>query len=337
MEAKAAMTAVAAKAAAEAEERRMLNRLESGAGRYACGGYLTGLDPLARTDLFTALEFDRLKRKYENLLVLHRESHEDWNQTFYRQLFHTLGDRQNRAAFEELAARVPYTLVMKERYAQQRVEALLIGCSGLLDRYPEDACTAALKRDFDYFRRKYDLEPMSPDAWDLRRIKPANHPLLRLSQLAVFFSGHDLVFEQALACRTADDLQRLFGAETSAYWRTHHLPGAEGRDSSKRIGVMKTNLLGINLVSILQYAYGSYVDREELRSRALALLEELPPEDNRYVRAWQAWGIAPRNAFETQALLQLATEYCARRRCRECPVGRRRLKITRQELVYREK
>jgi hypothetical protein len=41
------------------------------------------------------------------------------------------------------------------------------------------------------------------------------------------------------------------------------------------------------------------------------------------MRAWQAAGVRPRNAFESQALLQLATEYCAARRCAECPVGRR--------------
>ena len=38
---------------------------------------------------------------------------------------------------------------------------------------------------------------------------------------------------------------------------------------------------------------------------------------------WAAAGAAPRNAFESQALLQLATEYCAAERCAECPVGRR--------------
>ena len=41
------------------------------------------------------------------------------------------------------------------------------------------------------------------------------------------------------------------------------------------------------------------------------------------MRLWAAAGAAPRNAFESQALLQLATEYCAAERCAECPVGRR--------------
>ena len=82
-------------------------------------------------------------------------------------------------------------------------------------------------------------------------------------------------------------------------------------------------IIGINLVSVLQFAYGSYTGREALRDSALTLLERLPAEDNRYMREWQSAGVRPRNAFESQALLQLATEYCAAKRCAECPVGRR--------------
>ena len=83
------------------------------------------------------------------------------------------------------------------------------------------------------------------------------------------------------------------------------------------------NIIGINLVSVLQFAYGSYTGREALRDSALTLLERLPAEDNRYMRGWHDAGLTPRSAFESQALLQLATEYCAAKRCAECPVGRR--------------
>ena len=74
---------------------------------------------------------------------------------------------------------------------------------------------------------------------------------------------------------------------------------------------------------MLQFAYGSYTGREALRDSALTLLERLPAEDNRYMRGWHDAGLTPRSAFESKALLQLATEYCAAKRCAECPVGRR--------------
>ena len=91
----------------------------------------------------------------------------------------------------------------------------------------------------------------------------------------------------------------------------------------KRLGAFKARIIGINLVAVLQFAYGSRTGDERLRDSALSLLERLPSEDNRFMRAWSGEGVPIRNAFESQALLQLATEYCARTRCAECPVGRR--------------
>ena len=44
------------------------------------------------------------------------------------------------------------------------------------------------------------------------------------------------------------------------------------------------------------------------------------------MRGWQAAGLRPRDAFESQALLQLSTEHCARGGCRDCPVARRLLR-----------
>ena len=41
----------------------MLNRLQAGAGTYACGGYLAGLGSLQRSEICTALLFSRLERK----------------------------------------------------------------------------------------------------------------------------------------------------------------------------------------------------------------------------------------------------------------------------------
>ena len=249
-------------------EARTIERLRAGAGTYACGGYLAALDGLQRTEICTALIFDRLQRKMRTVETLHGEADGNWNQTFYLLYFRTLGDRQNQEAFLRLARKVPYKIVLRERLAPHAVEAMLLGASGLLELYRGDAYTLDLRRSFEYLAAKY-------------------------------------------------------GIEAPSYWRTHHVPGAESDESPKRIGAFKANIIGINLVAVLQFAYGSYTGSERLRDSALTLLERLPAEDNRYMRAWQPAGVRPRNAFESQALLQLATEYCAARRCAECPVGRR--------------
>ena len=303
-------------------EARTIERLKAGAGAYACGGYLAALDELQRTEIGTALIFDRLQRKMHTVEALRSEASENWNQTFYLLYFRTLGDRQNQEAYLRLARKVPYKIVLRERLAPHAVEAMLFGASGLLELYRNDTYTLDLRRSFEYLAAKHEIEPMDASEWALTEIRPANHPVLRLAQAAEFFAQDEFVMERAMACRTEEEIRRLFSIEASPYWRTHHIPGAESDESPKRIGAFKANIIGINLVVVLQFAYGSYTGNERLRDSALTLLERLPAEDNRYMRAWQAAGIRPRNAFESQALLQLATEYCAAKRCAECFVGR---------------
>ena len=292
----------------------MLNRLQAGAGTYACGGYLAGLGSLQRSEICTALLFSRLERKMRMVDALREEASENWNQTFYLLYFRTLGDRRNQEAYLSLARRVPYKVVLRERLAPRAVEAMFFGASGLLTLYPHDAYTLDLARDFEYLAAKYDIEPLEAGVWELDEVRPANHPV---------FIQDEFVMERAMSCRTEEDIRRLFCIEASAYWRTHHIPGIASDEHPKRLGAFKANIIGINLVSVLQFAYGSVTGRETLRVSALTLLERLPAEDNRYMRNWRNTGVSIRNAFESQALLQLATEYCPAKRCTECPVGRR--------------
>ena len=311
-------------------EARTIERLRAGAGTYACGGYLAALDGLQRTEICTALIFDRLQRKMRTVETLHGEADGNWNQTFYLLYFRTLGDRQNQEAFLRLARKVPYKIVLRERLAPHAVEAMLFGASGLLDNYRDDAYTRSLKKDFEYFSHKYEIEPMTGAEWNLRDIRPANHPLLRIAQLAAFLASNDFLIDRLVECRTEEDVHRLFSAEASDYWYTHYIPASATHELPKRIGRMKSDLLGINLVALIQYAYGAYNGSEQLRERAFALLEAIPAEENRFMRRWRFYDLHPANAFESQALLQLATEYCAVRRCAECPVGRRRLATLKQ-------
>ncbi len=288
-----------------------------------CCAYLAGLDALHRTECCTSLLFERLGRKMRTLDALRAEAGDDWNQTFYLLYFRTLGDRRNQEAYLELARRVPYRFLLRERLTPRAIEAMLLGTSGLLQRYRGDTYTFDLAREYDHLRAKYELRPMAPEAWSLGDLRPANHPVLRLTQAAEFFRQDEFLLDRTLACRTEQDLRALFCIDAAPYWRTHYRTGAEREEGPRRLGRFKAHMIGINLVAVLRFAYGSATGNERLRDGALALLETLPPEENRYMRLWRERGIRPRDAFESQALLQLVTEHCERRACADCPVARR--------------
>ena len=314
-------------------KQRMLNRLKAGAGTYACGGFLTGMDQLHRNEIFTTILFERLQRKIAMVQDLYKEALENWNQTFYLLYFRTLGDSRNQQAYLELARRVSYKEVLRERLVPHAIEALFLGASGLLNLYEPDDYTSNLMRTFQHLSAKYQIEPMSAKEWAFHGVRPANHPVLRLAEAAEFFAQDDFVMDRTMNCRTEADVRKFFCVEASEYWMTHHIPGSPSEERPKRIGNFKANIIGINLVAVLQFAYGSYIGKESLRDNALTLLEALEAENNRYTRGWyNATGLDAKNAFESQSLLQLATQYCPEKRCEECPLGRRILHKVLQEL-----
>lgn len=300
-----------------------LAELRKNAPAYGCGPFLAAADDLHRTDLYTALLFERLERKYRYVREIFDDAQSNWNQTFYVLLFRTLGGRTNRDAFMDLARRATYRILLRERSSLPSVEALLFGTSGLLDNYPRDSYIDDLREQFVHLRAKYSITPLESRAWRLGGVKPNNHPLLRIAQAAAFLSRNDFVIEKVLRCGTEREIYDLFGVEASQYWSTHYTPGDPTSDRPKRIGRFTANIIGINTVAVFQYAYGSAFADERLRQNVLALLERLPAEDNYCIRRWASYGIAPRNAFETQALLQLGTEHCAFARCAACPLARR--------------
>lgn len=302
---------------------RLLADAESGS--VTCGTFLASLPPLDRSHLYIKLLYERLERKLKRVEELHTMADGHWTQTFYLLYLRTLGDIQNQPAYLELARRAPLQILLRERLIPHAIESILLGTAGLLDLYDaEDDHIAYLRREFDHYAAKYSLEPMEASSWVYQQVRPANHPVLRLAQAAAFFSRYASLFDQMLMCRTAEEVEDLFCVEADPYWNSRLKVDEEetSRHTPKRLGRFKAQIIGINLVAILQYAYGSYCGQEHLRDRAIALLEHLPPEDNRYMRIWRQAGLRPRDSFESQALLQLITEHCQQQGCASCCIAR---------------
>ena len=66
--------------------------------------------------------------------------------------------------------------------------------------------------------------------------------------------------------------------------------------------------------------------RDRLCEQAINYLEQLKPERNHIVNMWQQCGLDVQNAGDTQALIQLKTQYCDRKECLRCRIGYEYLK-----------
>ena len=305
------------------EKDLIIEQLKAKAQYFACGGYLSTLDALHRAEIYNSLGYERLERKNSYITEYFEELGRDWPATFYTMLLRTMGGMDNKEAFVALSKEVPYAAIMREKGTPQNIETMLIGASGLLELYPHDEYILNLKRNYEYLAIKYSLKALSPSQWKLKHIYPNNNPILRLSQVTTLLAYTPNLMDRILECRTAKDVHTLFAVETQPYWQKHYTPASDSATVAKRLGHTKSDLLAINLVAQMQFAYGSYVDSEKLRARALALLEDVKAETNSIISRWKSYGPIIRNAFDSQAILQLTFEYCQKERCAECPVGRR--------------
>lgn len=306
--------------------RERYETLLGGIGEAACAETIARMDDLHRTDFYTGLALERMKRKSDEIKSLYEASDFDWAQTLYVMMMRSLGDNKNKEPFTEIARRVPFVTLMREKSSVRTVEALLMGMSGLLLEYDADDYVVALSQDFEYMCHKYSLRPLKPAEWTLGRINPQNHPIMRLAEFAALVCSSRFVFSAVLECRTAADIVSLLSAEASDYWQTHFLPGRESRYTRKKIGTDKAYLIGINLIAPFLFAYADARGDENGRVHALELLESMPPESNGITRKWAERGAVMRNAFDSQAVLQLNNELCGRKLCDECLLGRRQIK-----------
>ena len=82
----------------------------------------------------------------------------------------------------------------------------------------------------------------------------------------------------------------------------------------------------INTIVPMLFAYGSYHNQEKYKQKALRWLEETSAENNTISKGFQKLSIENKNAFDSQALLELKNEYCDKKRCLDCSIGNAILK-----------
>jgi len=131
----------------------------------------------------------------------------------------------------------------------------------------------------------------------------------------------------------ADRLEKLFDCQAADYWNNHYrFDQSTSRSTVKRLGRMQAHLLIINAWVPLLFVYGEVRGQQQYKDQAVSLLEQLPPEDNTILRRFHAAGIAPANAAQSQALIQLRNNYCVNRQCLNCRIGHSIIKQIPKEL-----
>ena len=290
-----------------------------------CEKQLKEIDGFTINNWLERLFFERLERKSKPIFELLVQTKHDWEAVLFCLLAKNFGLNTNGEIFSKIAQSIPFSVIRKESFEVENLEALFLGSAGLLDSEKEDTYFKDLKFRYFYLLHKYQLEKGIVEPVQFFKHRPDNFPTIRLSQLANLYHGHQNLFSRISTATSAKGIYEIFEISASDYWQNHYQFDKESPKKKKKLSRSFVDLITINTIIPLQFAYAKS-QAKEISEDLIQLLNEVAPEKNAIMDKFNSFGIKSKNAFESQSLLQLKNEYCNKSRCLECAIGMELLK-----------
>ena len=288
-----------------------------------CATKIKQVPHLTIVEWVEGLAFERLHGKVERIHQLLDSFNGSWEDVCYVTLARNFGFGINNDAFERLARRTPLRLLGKHSDSVLQIEALLFGQAGMLDAQKPgmDSYYNQLCTEYAFLSNKFQLTPMEKESWKLFRIRPQNFPYRRIAMLAQFIEGGFRMMNRILDAEGEKEMLALFEVELSGYWTKHYTFGKPNERATATLSRNSIDIILINTVAPLLYAYGELTGNYEMTDKAIKLLADLRAESNSIVAHFVAYGIDCPDALTSQALVQLKREYCDARKCIYCKIG----------------
>lgn len=307
----------------------------------------------------------RLIRKSQHILSLLERNNLDWEETSYQILLEHFGFKKNNAPFLQLAKELPFKIIKKHANQLFQIEALFYGMAGFLSKEAEkeifedtnESTNAdnyetqsyeveeekrhfeSLQREFRFLVHKYSLQDREVNffQWKFLRLRPSNFPTLRIAQVIGLLAAQSHLFSVILNAKTLKEFYPFFETDLPTYWKTHyHFNKKNKQEKEKPIKYNSTlgkdaqqNLI-INVVIPIRIAYSLYRQKEDNLPKKW--LYELKVEKNSVINWYKGLEKIENTTFkiktasQSQALLELYSQYCTLKKCLSCEVGKEILK-----------
>ena len=292
-----------------------------------CEKQIKDIDDFVLKNWQERLFFERLERKSQPIFDLLEKTNQDWEAVLFLLLAKNFGLNTNGEIFMKIAQSIPFSVIRKESFEVENLEALLFGTAGLLDLEKEDNYYKDLKFRYYYLLHKYQIDKTLVEPVQFFKHRPDNFPTIRLSQLANLYHTHQNLFSKISTVNSLNSIYEIFQITASNYWQNHYQFDKESPKKKKMLSKSFIDLLVINTIIPLQFAYAKSIGKETSEDLIL-LLNEISSEKNAIMDKFSSFGIIPKNAFESQSLLQLKNEYCNKSKCLECAIGIELLKTS---------
>lgn len=292
-----------------------------------CLSFIGGIEPIHIASWMNVLLSERLERKVNDIESLLCHCRDDWNEVFYILLSRNFGFGINNDAFEWLAKSLPLKYIQRQRSSCSQVEAMLFGQAGMLEEDGGDEYYRLLKREYGFLKQKYSLKPLDESLFRNLRTRPGNFPHIKLAQLAAIWCAHDTLFPVLREAGNLRQIREYLRASPSEYWQVHfRFNTPPSSFQHKGLSDNMLDILLINTVAPLFFAWGRKHGQPECTDKAIRILERIKAEKNSIVDLFVKAGIKVEHAGDSQALIQLRKCYCEQNKCLYCRIGFRLLK-----------
>jgi hypothetical protein len=294
-----------------------------------CAKLIHQVPELIRLSMIERALMQRLEKKAAFVHHLLERNQGHWEETTYQLVCKNFGFKLNSEAFLALGKAVPKKYIDKHKDQLHSIEALLFGQAGFLDELPEikDHYGQSLKKEYTYLSRKYGLgdKKLALHQWKFMRLRPANFPTLRIAQISRLLFSQNHLFSLFTEATSYQELYNALKIQQSAYWQNHYKFGVpvvkQSKEKKRTLGKTSIENIIVNTAVPLLVAYAKVKDEDRYLDKAIALLQQIPPESNKTTRMWKDLGMNVHTAFDTQALIELYNSFCIHKKCLSCSIG----------------
>ena len=266
------------------------------------------------------LYFERLKRKSEVIDDLLVQSKNNWEAVLFKLLAKYTGLKVNGDAFFSMASSFDFAILRKNQKSLPRLEALFFGQMGLLEGEEPNAYFKSLKAEYRFLQQKFQLDNSHVIPPKFFRLRPPNFPTIRLSQLAHLYHQKQQVFSEVIALRTLEDFYGYFDVSVSEFWKDHYTFQKQSKYSEKKLTKSFIDLLLVNVLIPLKFCHATHLGKS-IDTEIIELISSIPSEANHIVKGFNNLKPVSQSAMQSQALIELKSNYCDKKACLKCAIG----------------
>ncbi|MBT8259930.1 MAG: DUF2851 family protein, partial [Bacteroidia bacterium] len=285
-----------------------------------CEKDIADIDNFTINNWLDRLYLERLERKSKELILLQKKSKNNWEEVLFKMLSKNFGLKLNGDSFLSIAESFDFSTLRKQQINLQNLESLFFGQANLLNKEIEDSYYIKLNETYNFLKHKYKLNNQAVLPIQFFRLRPLNFPTIRLSQLATLYNKNQNLFSRIINANSVKVFYKIFNVKASNYWDTHYTFGKESKKSEKKLSKSFIDLLLINSIVPLIFTYYKSLGKSE-DEKIVTLMQDLKSEKNNIVNKFQELKINCKTALESQALIELKTNYCSKNKCLQCAIG----------------